>query len=112
MVASAGAAQLVALEERQVVVGDLEKIPAREPSPAIGTGPQLGHRELGPCGYIPHVLQVPLAALLRVTAGWTVIGHEAIPPWSGPGSVTSTRRAISVRVPIPPCIVAQCNLIR
>ena len=42
MAPSAGAAQLVTLEERKVVVGNLEKLPARKPSPATCTGSQLG----------------------------------------------------------------------
>jgi ribulose kinase len=41
----AGTAKLVALEERQVVVGNLEQIPTAKPPPTTCTGSQFGYRQ-------------------------------------------------------------------
>jgi hypothetical protein len=49
-------AQLIAFEERQVIVPNLEKILALKPTTATGAGSELEHRVQRSLGYLTHML--------------------------------------------------------
>jgi hypothetical protein len=55
--------QLIAFEERQVIVPNLEKILALKPTTATGAGFELEHRVQRSLGYLTDMLQVAMLLL-------------------------------------------------
>jgi hypothetical protein len=56
VVSSARAAQLIALEEGQVIISNREELPTLKPSPTTSAGSELDHRVQRPLGYLTNML--------------------------------------------------------